>query len=62
MFNPQKEQGGYYGPMTMQVSPDVPMIAGFKEGVCLVLRSEGLRREVLANFRDSDFVKGEPGI
>ena len=33
MFNPRKEQGGYYGPMTMQVSPDAQMIAGFKEGV-----------------------------
>ena len=33
MYNPQKDQGGYYGPMTMKVSPDVPMIPGFKEGV-----------------------------
>jgi peptidyl-prolyl cis-trans isomerase A (cyclophilin A) len=33
MFNPRKEQGGYYGPMTMQIGPDVSMIAGFKEGV-----------------------------
>lgn len=33
MFNPRKEQGGYYGPMTMPVSPDAQMIAGFKEGV-----------------------------
>ena len=33
MYNPQKDQGGYYGPMTMLVSPDVSMIAGFKEGV-----------------------------
>ena len=33
MFNPRKEQGGYYGPLTMQVSPDVQMIAGFKEGI-----------------------------
>ena len=33
MFNPKKEQGGYYGPMPMEVSPDAQMIAGFKEGV-----------------------------
>ncbi|MBE9488879.1 MAG: peptidylprolyl isomerase [Bacteroidetes bacterium] len=33
MFNPRKEQGGFYGPMPMEVSPDAQMIAGFKEGV-----------------------------
>jgi len=33
MYKPQKDQAGYYGPMTMKVSPDVSMIAGFKEGV-----------------------------
>jgi len=36
MFNPRKEQEGFYGPLTMQVSPDVQMIAGFKEGVAAV--------------------------
>ena len=33
MYNPQKDKGGYYGPMTMKISPDVQMISGFKEGV-----------------------------
>jgi len=33
MFNPQKEQGGYYGPMPMKISPEASMIQGFKEGV-----------------------------
>lgn len=33
MYNQQKDEGGYYGPMEMLVSPDVSMIAGFKEGI-----------------------------
>ena len=33
MYNPKKDEGGYYGPMTMKIGPDVPMIAGFKEGI-----------------------------
>jgi peptidyl-prolyl cis-trans isomerase A (cyclophilin A) len=33
MYNPQKDKGGYYAPMTMKISPDVQMISGFKEGV-----------------------------
>jgi peptidyl-prolyl cis-trans isomerase A (cyclophilin A) len=33
MYNPQKDKGGYYGPMTMKISPDAQMISGFKEGV-----------------------------
>jgi peptidyl-prolyl cis-trans isomerase A (cyclophilin A) len=32
MYNPRKEEGGYYGPMPMKISPDALMIAGFKEG------------------------------
>jgi peptidyl-prolyl cis-trans isomerase A (cyclophilin A) len=32
MYNPRKDEGGYYGPMTMKISPEVSMIAGFKEG------------------------------
>jgi peptidyl-prolyl cis-trans isomerase A (cyclophilin A) len=32
-LNPQKEQRGMYDPMSMQISPDAQMIAGFKEGV-----------------------------
>jgi cyclophilin family peptidyl-prolyl cis-trans isomerase len=33
MFNPAKEQRGYYGPIAMLVSPDAPMIAGFREAL-----------------------------
>ncbi|MBN4085326.1 peptidylprolyl isomerase [Flavobacteriaceae bacterium AH-315-B10] len=32
MYNPRKDESGYYGPMTMKISPDVAMIAGFREG------------------------------
>ena len=32
IYNPRKDEGGYYKPMTMKISPDVSMIAGFKEG------------------------------
>ena len=32
MYSPRKDESGYYGPMTMKISPDAQMIAGFKEG------------------------------
>jgi len=32
MYKPRKDEGGYYSPMTMKISPDAQMIAGFKEG------------------------------
>ena len=32
-LNPQKEQRNMYSPMPMAVSPDAPIVAGFKEGI-----------------------------
>ncbi len=36
MFNPRKEQGGYYGPMKTKIGPDVAMISGFKEAIASI--------------------------
>ncbi|WP_412984345.1 peptidylprolyl isomerase [Pontimicrobium sp. IMCC45349] len=33
IYHEQKEQQGFYNPLSMAVSPDAPMVAGFKEGV-----------------------------
>lgn len=36
MFNPQKEQRNMYTPSKMQITPDAPLFAGFKEALAMM--------------------------